>query len=69
MRLLKIAILGSLLVAVLALASGVVTILDERPDGTVALAPRVSRPAARWYAAKVAAAAVSARRRVAQAVR
>ena len=56
MRLVKFAIVVSLLVAVMALASGVVRILDEQPDGTVRVQPAISHAAVKWYATKAVAA-------------
>lgn len=57
MRLLKSLFVAGVLVAAVALMSGVVRILEEKPDGSVRVAPHVSKPAARWYSSKAVAVA------------
>lgn len=56
MRALKFVLSLSVFVAVVALATGVVQLFEERPDGTARFAPHVSRPTAKWYASKTIAA-------------
>lgn len=52
MKALKFVLSLSVFAAVVALATGVVCLFEERPDGTARFSPHVSRPAADWYAAK-----------------
>jgi hypothetical protein len=55
-RALKFVLSLSVFVAVAALATGVVQLFEERPDGTARFAPHVSRSTAHWYASKTIAA-------------
>lgn len=54
-RVLKFLFVAGVLVAAVALMSGVVQVLEEKPDGSVRVAPHVSKPAARWYSSKAVA--------------
>jgi hypothetical protein len=52
LRLVKWTLLACLVTATAALATGVVTVAQRLPDGSIELRPRVDGQAVRWYASK-----------------
>jgi hypothetical protein len=52
-RLVRFLLVTAFVCAALGLMSGVLVVWREMPDGTVTVAPRVSRGAVKWYAAKL----------------
>ncbi len=59
MRAIKFVLSLSVFCAFVALATGVVQLFVERPDGTAKFAPHVSRSTANWYAQQTSDAARS----------
>jgi hypothetical protein len=55
-RALKLVVVLGLVVAGVGVAAGVFRVVDERPDGSLRVAPRISRAAVRWYADRALAA-------------